>query len=92
LKISDVEDEFQTVLELTNSWFADYSDFRDKTRVEIARNAELQTVLDETTHLAIGEDIYVITPRDTVRPQGKKCWWRIYCEQYVNRNQFSNLY
>lgn len=92
LKVAENEDAYDTVLELDSKWFFEYSNYRKNFLLEIADDSsELTAAMAEATHVQIDGDVYQIIDGDTVPPKGVDVTWKVYCDQYEQRAQYSNL-
>lgn len=93
LKVSEAADAFDTVTTISASWFLEYNNFRQKFKVEVAVNEDgFNEGVVTATHLQVGDDIYVISEADTIKPKGIDFTWKFYCERFFRKNQYSNIY
>jgi hypothetical protein len=74
-------------------WFFEYSEFRQNFLLQIAADiASLTNAIAEATHVQIDDDYYVIRQGDTLPPKGTDVTWKLFCDRFASRSQFSNLY
>ena len=93
LKVSDAIDSFEEVVAISDSWFLEYDNYRQKFKVEVAKNEEsFNADVVTATHLKVGDDVYVISDGDTIKPKGIDFTWKFYCERFAKKSQFSSLY
>ncbi len=92
LKQSETVRDFDTVYQLSGKWFFEYSNFRKDFLLEIAEDDSITDAVNEATHVQIDDDVYVIRQGDTTPPKGTDVTWKIYCEQFAKRSQYSALY
>lgn len=91
LKASETLNEFEEIAQINSGWFLQYDDSKNFL-LEIASTDDLEFYLDTTTHIQVGEDIYVIRRGDTEPPRGTQVTWKLYCQKYTLREQFGSLY
>lgn len=93
LKVSATTNLFEEVETIANSWFFEYSRFRQNFLLEIARDDQTLTdAMAEATHVRIDDDVYVIREADTLPPKGMDVSWKIFCDRFVERSQFGAIY
>ena len=92
LKTSSTTNTFEEVETISSKWFFEYSDFRQNFKLEIAEGWELSDSIAEATHVQIDDDIYVIRNGDTVEPKGTDVTWKLFCDKFTKRGQFTALY
>ncbi len=92
LKQSETVRDFDTVYQLNGRWFFEYSNFRKDFLLEIAEDDSITDAVNEATHVQIDDDVYVIRQGDTTPPKGTDVTWKIYCEKFAKRSQYSALY
>jgi hypothetical protein len=51
-----------------------------------------QNAIAEATHVQVDDDYYVIRQGDTLPPKGTDVTWKLFCDRFSSRGQFSNLY
>jgi hypothetical protein len=95
LKAGNTE-EFLTVDTRSSGWWLEYSNFRKNFLLEVAEadDAEAIPMSDialEATHIRIDEDIYVINRRDTTAPKGTDVTWKIFCDRFTKRSNYTAL-
>lgn len=87
LKVSEDTNDFQTVLTLDN-WFFD----KETRLLQISENSdELKTAIKNSTHLRIGDDVF-IREGEATEPSGTVVFWKIGHEGGLKKNQFGSYY
>lgn len=93
LKQSDATNVFDEITTLDDSWFFQYSEFRQNFLLQISRDDDdLTEEIQEATHVQIDDDVYVIRTGDTLPPKGTDVTWKLFCERFAARSQFQSLY
>jgi hypothetical protein len=94
LKQSTSTNQFETIEILYDSWWFEYSAFRQNFLLEIAKDDpdSINLSVQEATHVSIDGDIYVIRTADTLPPKGMDVTWKIFCDRFTERSQFKSLY
>lgn len=88
-KVSETVDEFETVLEIEDNRFFEYSKFRKNFLLEVADDsAPLTAAMIEATHVKVDDDYYVIREGDTVPPKSTDPTWKIYCDLFDTGGQY----
>jgi hypothetical protein len=92
LKISDTENDYETVDVLDRDWYLKYSEYRQAFKLSIARDYfDFIEDVRIATHVAVNDEIYVIRDGDTLPPQGSNPVWTLYCERFESKAGFSSL-
>jgi hypothetical protein len=101
LIIDDETNDFETIYELSESWYFEYSKDRSgspvfrgdsdifKLSVARGRDEEIVDTINRARYVEVVREIYVIRTADTLAPQGEEPVWKLYCEQHSSQNQFS---
>lgn len=93
LKPSESEREYDDITTVNDNWFFEYSEFREKFKLQIAINTpEFNALVITATHVKVGDDIYVISQADTIKPQGTDFTWKLYCDKDFQARHFSAMY
>lgn len=94
LKQSATTNAFDTIEILYDSWWFEYSAFRQNFLLEIAKDDpdSINLSAQEATHVSVDGDIYVIRTADTLPPKGMDVTWKIFCDRFTERSQFKSLY
>lgn len=93
LKASETTDEFVEIAVLATDWYLTYSKFRQRFELSIARNsADFTAQMRETQYVAINGDVFTVVEADTVPPVGAEPVWKLACERFVRKTQFSSIY
>jgi hypothetical protein len=96
LKAGNTE-EFLFIDSRESGWWLEYSNFRRNFLLEIAEAEDISDGIDlavtmaEATHIRIGDDVYVINDGDTIPPKGTDVSWKIYCDKFTKRGNYSVL-
>ncbi len=92
LKPSETAREFDEIEFLIDKWFFEYSNFRKNFLLEIADDGpDIAAALAEATHVAIGDEVYVIEDGDPTPPLGTDVTWKVFCNRYTRRSQYAAL-
>lgn len=103
LIINSEAQDFETIYELTEKWYFEYSKNRsgsvvfrgsrdlDVWKLSIARgrDAEIVETINRASYIEVIDEIYVIRKADTLAPFGQEPVWKLYCEQHSSSNQFT---
>jgi hypothetical protein len=92
LKPSITANEYEELLEINAGWFFEYSAFRKNFLLEIALDDMISPEILEATHVQIADDYYVIAQGDTTPPKGTDVTWKLYCEKFTRRGQYTDVY
>jgi len=92
MKVSATTNTFETVEVISTKWFFEYSEYRQNFKLEIAMGWELADSVAEATHVQVDDDVYVIRNGDTLEPKGTDVTWKLFCDRFTQRGQFSPLY
>lgn len=92
LVASDVYGEYDDILEVASKRFFEYSNYRKNFLLEIADDSdELTDAIEQSTHVRIDDDVYVIVEGDTVPPTSTDTTWKIYCDRFEDKGRFKDL-
>lgn len=88
----DATREFEVLWQITDKWFFEYSDFRQRFVLEIADDStELFDSINAASHIQIDQDVYEIAKADTLPPKGTDVTWKIFCTRLARRANYSAL-
>lgn len=81
LKVNQTTDEYDTIFDIQEKRFLEYTNNRKNLMLEIAEDYEALTdTVDEATHIQVDDDIYVILVGDTIPPKSTDVTWKLFGE------------
>lgn len=74
---------YSIVQEIPQGWICRFSDYRQRFVLEIATLLPdfRANVVEKTTHVALGKDVFQIDDGDTIAPIGDQFSWKFFCKQ-----------
>lgn len=85
--------EFNVLAMLTEGWWLRYDNFRKNFLLEVVdADDEMPFAMQTATHVRVNDEVYVIDAADVTAPMGTDVTWKIRCDRFTRRSQYSNLY
>lgn len=94
LKISDSgANAYDVVTTIANGWYLEYSEFRQQFKLSVATtNGNFGSLINGSSHVRVSGEVYTITNADTLPPQGKEPFWKLFCKRFSGKSDFRGAY
>lgn len=93
LDIDEATNDFNVLLTVDSGWYLEYAEYRSQFKLSVATaDIDFAAQVNKSSHVRVGEQVYLIEKGDTLPPQGGQIDWKLFCSRGFSKSAFKTAY